>query len=237
MSQTHHQLPLNFKQTSTKSFADFVIADNQGLINSLHSFVESQESLFYLWGEAGAGKSHLLQAFVNGINDKGQSAVVITHQEISVRSNVSLIQMFDCICIDNVENMAGDEWLEESLFLWINEVRQARKKIILSSQIANSNPMWQLPDLRSRLQWGRTHQISALVRDQVLLVFQQQAQQKGLIISDKTTQYLYNNCPINMKFLSQLLQALDQATLVEKKSVTTPLLKKILAELVPSASD
>lgn len=231
MSQTHQQLPLNFKHNSTKSFADFVIADNQALINSLQSFVESQENLFYLWGEAGAGKSHLLQAFVSSIIETGQSAVIITPQEVVIRHNVSLIQMFDCICIDEVEQIAGDQLLEESLFLWINEVRQARKKIILSSQIASSNDSWQLPDLRSRLQWGRTHQISSLAREQVLQVFHKQVQQKGLIIGDKTMQYLHNNCPINMKFLSQLLTALDKATLVEKKSVTTPLLKKILTTL------
>jgi len=229
--KSSNQLPLNFKQDDKKSFEDFIIADNEGLINSLQSFLQSDESLFYLWGEGGSGKSHLLQAYINSSGEDGQTSVILTDQEIVIRENVSLIAMFDCICIDNVEQMAGDKPLEESLFRWINEVKQARKKIILSSQIANSHRNWQLPDLRSRLQWGRTHQMSALSRDHVLQVFQQQAQQKGLIIGEKTMQYLKNNCPINMSFLSQLLQKLDETTLIQKKAVTTPLLKKILTKI------
>ncbi|MBL4772378.1 MAG: hypothetical protein JKX98_01850 [Alcanivoracaceae bacterium] len=229
VSDAANQLPLNFKQGRNKSFKDFVVADNVALIDSLQSFSQSPESLFFLWGESGSGKSHLLQAFVENLNDRNKSAVILTFEEISLRQNISLIEMFDYICIDQVEKITADKLLEESLFLWINEVRQAQKKIILASQISNNSEKWQLPDLRSRLQWGRTHQVKALDRDEVLQVFLSQAQQKGIVIDERVGLYLKNNCPMNMNFLSQLVNKLDEETLIHKKTVTIPLLKKILA--------
>jgi len=229
VNDVENQLPLNFKQSGNKSFTDFIVADNTALIDSLQSFARSPESLFFLWGESGSGKSHLLQAFVENLNDQNKSAIILTFEEISLRQNISLIEMFDYICIDRAEKITADTLLEESLFLWINEVRQAHKKIILASQISNNSEKWQLADLRSRLQWGRTHQIKALNRDEALQVFIHQAERKGMVIDERIGLYLKNNCPMNMAFLSQLINKLDEATLVHKKPVTIPLLKKILA--------
>ncbi|HFC30820.1 MAG TPA: hypothetical protein ENJ44_07245 [Oceanospirillales bacterium] len=85
-----------------------------------------------------------------------------------------------------------------------------------------------MPDLCSRLQAGRTHQLKHLDRPQVLQVFNDQAENMGIVIDQKIERYLQNNCSMNMQFLTQLLSELDQATLVHKKHITIPLLKKIL---------
>ena len=227
MSDVPKQLPLNFKQGNEKSFKDFISTNNMGIVESLIDFSQSEESLLYLWGETGSGKSHLLHALIQHIK-ADQSAVVLMPEDIAQRQNLSLIDMFDYICIDEVERIAKDDLLEESLFQWINEIRQARKKIILASQIPHTPERWQLPDLCSRLQAGRTHQLKHLDRPQVLQVFNDQAENMGIVIDQKIERYLQNNCSMNMQFLTQLLSELDQATLVHKKHITIPLLKKIL---------
>jgi DnaA family protein len=228
VSDAPKQLPLNFKQGNQKSFKDFISTNNIGIIDSLKGFSQSGESLLYLWGETGSGKSHLLHALIQNIKADDKSAVVLMPEDIAQRQNLSLIDMFDYICIDEVERVAKDSLLEESLFQWINEIRQARKKIILASQVPNMPEQWQLPDLCSRLQSGRTHQLKHLDRAQVLLVFKNQAETMGIVIDQRIERYLQNNCSMNMKFLTQLLLKLDQATLVHKKHITIPLLKKIL---------
>jgi DnaA family protein len=192
--------------------------------------MHAQESLFYLWGQPGSGKSHLIEAYISKVNAQGQTAVVFKPSDISTRENVSLIEIFDFICIDQVEQIATNKSLEEALFFWINEVKQANKKILLASQLSNKSTKWQLPDLRSRLQAGRTHEIKSLEREEALKVFQKQAINKGLILNERILNYLKNNSPMEMSFLSQLVQKLDQVTLAEKKQVTIPLLKRILLE-------
>jgi len=228
VSDSPEQIPLAFKQNTVQTFNDFTVGKNSLLLDSMHSFVQSSENIFYLWGEPGSGKSHVLQAFINRLSLDGKSAVILNFEDLRDRQSVSLIEMFDYICIDSAETIAGDSVLEESLFFWINEVRQAHKKILIASQYSNKSNAWQLPDLCSRIQSGRTYKIIALDRDEVLSVFNNLVKKKGIIIDQKVMAFLEKNCPMNLSFLSILLDKLDKITLVEKKQVTIPLLKKIL---------
>ena len=228
MSESSQQLPLDFKHNNEKTFAEFIVGNNTSLLKSLQTFTQSSETILYLWGEIGSGKSHILSAFTKYCGENNKSAVVLTPNDLAQRKNISLIDMFDYICVDDVEKTTADSLLEESLFHWINEIKQHKKKIILASHISNNSDKWQLPDLRSRLQSGRTHQIKALNRTKVIEVFIKQAQQKGIKIDSRVSQFLQNNCPMNMHYFSGLLAKLDQITLIEKKQVTIPLIKKII---------
>ncbi|MCF6288796.1 MAG: DnaA/Hda family protein [Proteobacteria bacterium] len=223
------QLPLKLKQTFNKTFHEFIVGDNSSLINSLHSFVQTSGNIFYLWGASGTGKTHILQALINDLRVNGKSIGIIPYADITQRENVSLISMFDIVCIDNAENIVANNLLEEALFLWINEVKQAGKKIIIAAQVSNKSQAWQLPDLISRLQSGQTHELKPLTRKQSLQVFKQLAKAQGIEIDNSIENYLQNNCSMNMKFLANLLIQIDDATLVQKKPVTIPLLKKIIA--------
>ncbi len=228
MTKDEKQLPLNLKQVASKTFDNYVDEKNELLIASLQGFIDSEESLYYMWGSSGSGKSHLLQALSNAHESGDKSVVVINSKEIAIRENVSLIDLFDIICVDNIESITSDKCLEQSLFHWINEVRQANKKIILASQVSNKSQGWQLPDLRSRLQSGQTHELQPLGREHSLQVFKQQAKQQGLNVDQNVENFLTNNCSMNMMFLSKLLIQLDKETLVQKKPITIPLLKKIM---------
>lgn len=228
MPKVNDQIPLTLKTRTEQTFSTFNAGNNLKLIDSLKSFLNSSEYIFYIWGKAGVGKTHLLQAYTHSLHELNKSAVIINPVDISNRENVSLIEMFDVVCIDQVEVIVTNRLLEEALFFWINEVRQSGKKIILASQISNQSHQWQLPDLKSRLLSGRTHEIMCLKRHQALDVFTQQASQRGIVIDAKTLVYLQNNCSMEMKYLSQLLNKLDEITLIQKKQVTIPLLKKIL---------
>ena len=228
MNDSHNQLPLDFKRKHNQSYEEFIVESNAATIKSLKSFADSQAYIFYLWGEAGCGKSHLLNAFIEDNNQTNKPTVLIKPKDLANREYVSLIEMFEFICIDDSQSISGDALLEEALFFWINEIKQAQKKLVLASQISNSDKHWELADLRSRLASGTTHQLMPLSRQGVLKAFVQQSKQHGLNIDDKVIHYLENNCPMNMAFIKQLLNQLDKATLIHKKQVTIPLIKNIL---------
>lgn len=227
---TEQQLPLDFKNNQTKTFVDFIQGTNSTLLDSLKGFISSDETLFYLWGETSCGKTHLLQAYVTQLLSQNKSAAIIKPTELDNRQNVQLIEMFNIICIDNIEQIARNKAREEALFFWINETKQAGKKIILAGQLSNNSEQWHLPDLRSRLQAGRTHELKTLNREDSFRVFKHQAMNRGIKIDSKIEKYLKNNYPMNTAYLSSLLNKLDQVTLIEKKQVTIPLLKKIVLE-------
>jgi len=228
VNDSHKQIPLNFKSSKNQTFEDFIVGMNAPTLESLRLFADSSAYIFYLWGESGSGKSHALNAFIEENIKINKPSVLIKPKDLINRENVSLINIFEYICIDNAETISADELLEEALFFWINEVKQAQKKLILASQISNIDQKWQLNDLRSRLASGQTHQLYPLSREGVLKVFHRQATEKGIILDKKVLNYLEKNCSMNMVFLQQLLDQLDKATLIHKKQVTIPLIKNIL---------
>ncbi|HFC29672.1 MAG TPA: hypothetical protein ENJ44_01375 [Oceanospirillales bacterium] len=233
MNSFSKQLPLRFKSNENKTFENFLVGNNASTLSSLATFLDSDESLFYLWGTSGAGKTHILQALCNRMNQTNKQAVILQAQELNSRQNVSLVEMFDLVCVDDAQMIANDKILEEALFFWINEIRAVHKKIIIAANISTHSKEWQLPDLISRIQSGRTHEIHALERADTMSVFITLAKKDGLILESKIIKYIENNCPMNLKFLANLIKKMDQMTLAEKKQLTIPFLKKILqTELV-----
>jgi DnaA family protein len=222
------QLPLIFKHPNRNSFENFIIGENEALIESLKTFSESDECLYFLWGEKTSGKSHLLQALVNYTKKPNNSIVIINSKELLARENISILELFDTILLDEIEILAGHSIGEEHLFNWINEAKQFHKKIIISSQISNKDKQWKLPDLKSRLISGRTHQLLSLKRNETIKIFSREAKFIGINIDEKVLSYLKLNCPMNLGFLMSLLNQLDNITLIKKKKVTIPLIKQIL---------
>jgi len=228
VNNSHKQIPLDFKNRKNQTFQDFIAESNMLTLESMKNFTDSNAYIFYLWGEPGSGKTHLLNAYVESNNALNKPSVLIQPKDLSHRENVSLIEMFDSICIDDSELISGDLLLEEALFFWINEIKQTQKKLVLASSISNKDKQWQLADLRSRLTSGQTHQLIHLSRQGVIKAFVQQATEQGINIEDKAINYLENNCSMNMGFLKQLLIEIDKATLIHKKQATIPLIKNIL---------
>ena len=59
------QLLLDFTQAPAPTFANFVPGGNAELAHALEAAVKGElaERVVYVWGEKGAGKTHLLKAF------------------------------------------------------------------------------------------------------------------------------------------------------------------------------
>ncbi|HOP21300.1 MAG TPA: DnaA/Hda family protein [Gammaproteobacteria bacterium] len=231
MSKNNVQIPLNFPNQNYQTLENFEVGENDSLVESLNSFLTTDsENLFYFYGAEGSGKSHLLNGLVEKLKQDGISVVIPTTTDIANRSHVSLIQMFDVLCLDGIEKLASDSLLEESLFFWINEVRQYNKKLILSCQFSAKNELWKLPDLRSRLLSGRTHQIKPLNRKQTWSIFFKIAAQKGINFDEKAESYLQKQLKVNLKFLMNVLDALESAIHAEKRKekISIHFINKIL---------
>ena len=61
---------LNLTLREDATFGNFYPGQNQLIINKLRSFCsQPDESYIYLWGMAGSGRTHLLQACCHEINN------------------------------------------------------------------------------------------------------------------------------------------------------------------------
>lgn len=69
------------------------------------------------------------------------------------------------ICIDDVDQIAGDTILEEQLFhFFFNRVRANGHRLIIFADVPPTQLAIKLPDLKSRLSWGVVYQLHTLIR-------------------------------------------------------------------------
>ncbi len=85
-------------------------------------------------------------------------------------------------------------------------------------------------DLRTRLGWGHVLAIQPLSEAESRAALRREADRRGLFLSDDVIDYLLTRFSRDLKHLMGLLDRLDRFALVNKRAITVPLLKQMLAQ-------
>ncbi len=222
------QLILNFDLRDIARFENFIIDDNQNLINELRD--EKQLCIFF-YGLSGSGKTHLLHSLCHEYTNQGKSVTYIPlaqHEELSPEIFSGLENM-NLVCIDDIQIIAGMADWETELFHLYNRLRDNKGKIVVSSAMSLKSLSLNLADLRSRFSWGPVYQIKSLTDDNKCLALQQHAKARGLELTDEVCDYLLSRYTRDVSSLFDMLETLDKAALVAKRKITIPFVRKILA--------
>lgn len=228
----NQQLALRIQPNEEATFANYFWSqENMWLKSQLQDTIqETGERLIYLWGGAGSGKSHLLQACVHELS-LSQPAIYLPLHLIKSSGAIVLEGLEDqaLLCVDDVDALAADKAWEEALFHLYNRVRdQGRATLILSGSHSPRHSPIQLPDLRSRLGGSLVLQVHELDDDSKVHTLCLQAQKRGLDLPVTVAQFLVTRCARNMHDLHQLLTQLDEASWVSQRKLTIPFVKATL---------
>jgi DnaA family protein len=212
------QLLLDIAPDWQPALDNFVAGRNLELLSALrHALAgSSSERSFYLWGEAGSGKSHLLQACVHAARDMQQSAIY-AHGSIPKSAAV--------VAVDDVEQL--DDMAQIGLFDLYNQMRDSGGMLLVSGKESPLHLKLR-DDLRTRLGWGLVYQVHGLSDDEKALALSQHAQAKGFVLSQEVTQYLLRHGRRDLPSLLAALDALDEHSLRLHRAPTVPLLKEVL---------
>ena len=196
------QLALGISPPPEPSLDNFVPGQNAELLARLRELKSGglAESIVYLWGEPGSGRSHLLHA--------------------CARPGLAIA--------DDVDSL--DEKEQIGLFSRINAAREVGSAVLA----AGSAPPAQLAlreDLKSRLAWGLVYQVKPLTDADRVLYLAAQAERRGMRLADDLVAYLLARVRRDLKSLGAILDALDRASLEQKRHLTLPLVREVLKTL------
>ena len=229
----HPQLPLGFEPGELFTFDSLVAGSNPVLVDIARQLAQGEgETQLFIWGEAGAGKSHLLQAGCNHAARRGLTVCYLTCNEIAGQQVDMFegLEQLDLVCLDDV-----DQWLHEAdwqfaLFSLINRVRDGGHRLMMASSIAPDASFVTLPDLRSRLAWGPVFQLHTLSDEDKNEALRYRAGQNGLELPKNVADYLIQRYPRDMFGLFERLAVLDKAAMATKRRLTIPLVKSVFGE-------
>ena len=213
------QLLLGIAPQWLPTLDNFVIGRNLELHSALRHALSSQggERGFYVWGEAGSGRSHLLQAAVARAKASGQSAVY-------ARGEVP--QAAQVVAIDDAETLDAEAQI--TLFALYNSLRESGGMLLVSGLAAPAHLNLR-DDLRTRLGWGLVYQVHALNDEEKAQALHQHAQARGFELPNEVTHYLLRHGRRDLPYLLGVLDELDEHCLrLKKRAATVPLLKEVM---------
>jgi len=205
------QLVLEISPQPAPTFGNFVIGRNEELVAKLQDLSAGRlaETVVYLWGENGSGRSHLLGATIHAATHPGR--VVVS---------------------DDVDSL--DAAGQIALFNRINEIRDNAHERAGTLLAAGSAPPAQLAlrdDLKSRLAWGLVYQVRPLTDAEKATYLREEAARRGLRIADEVVAYLLAHVRRDLPTLVAILAHLDEYSLSRQRPLTLPLVREALAAL------
>lgn len=233
MSRVPAQLPLGIGLRDDATFNNFYAArSNAPLVEHLtNQLAPGGEQFLYLWGAAGVGRSHLLQAACHTASDADKRALYLPLADLGHFPPLMLedIERLDLVAIDDLECVIGRKRWEEALFHAFNRLRDAGKRLVISSSAPPRQLKVVLPDLASRLTWGVTFHLHSLDDDEErLAALKLRASVRGLQLPDDVGRYILHRGPRELGQLCRAVETLDTASLTAKRKLTIPFVKSAL---------
>ena len=213
------QLTLDLLPEALPSLDNFVVGGNGEALTAFVAWLspENRESSFFLWGEAGAGKTHLLRA-----SGKNYIDAQLEPDLISLNSLDEAVTLW---AIDHVDALNPQG--EIALFNAFNRLRAAGGRLLTSSAQAPLQ-LTLREDLRTRLGSGLIYRLHALTDGEKIAALSAYASTRALSLPDETFDYLLRRAPRDMRSLMAVLAALDRYSLEHKRAITLPLLREVL---------
>ena len=200
------QLALGISPPPQPTLDNFVPGANAELVARLRGLVSgnSAENIVYLWGQAGSGRSHLLQACAGA---RGGLHVA-----------------------DDVETLGEESQI--ALFNRINEARQSGGAVLAAGNAPPAQlPLRE--DLKSRLAWGLVYQVKPLTDEERAVFLRTEAGRRGLRVAEDVIAYLLTHARRDLPSLGAFLEALDRESLERKRPVTLQLVRDLLKAREP----
>jgi DnaA family protein len=220
------QLTLDLGTPPPATFDNFFAASNHELVTRLRELEGAlaagpvADRTFYVWGEPGSGRSHLLQALVHEATGRArflspQSALAA----FGFDPRVTLYAIDDCDCLSGAQQIA--------LFNLFNEVRAHPTSALVATGSAPPMGLEVREDLRTRLGWGLVFHLAALTDEGKASVLKHAARERGIALADDLPAYLLTHFRRDMPSLMALLDELDRFSLEQKRAVTLTLLRNM----------
>lgn len=225
------QLALGLKLRDSSVFASYFAGRNQATVDALRAAtIGVPPTCLFLHGPASCGKTHLLQALCADASARGHSVAYLPLADVMTMGPelLSGCEEIACVCIDDVESIAGRPDWERALFRLHQQIDERQGRLVISSARPPAASGIELADLRSRLGGGLVLSLQPLDELEQIAALQLRAHIRGFDLPLDTAQYLLRRLPRDMASLCAFLDELDEASLAAQRRLTVPFVREIV---------
>lgn len=219
------QIPFDLGHRNALGREDFLIApSNQDAVAWIDLWPEWPAPALVLYGPKSSGKTHL--AAVWGEQSK---AVFLSLNNINEHNMRDVTNGARNIVLGDCDDFIGNLEAEKTLFHLYNVFKEDGRSILITLQEPPVRRSFVLPDLASRLRAAPS--VAIREPDDVLLgaVLVKLFNDRQLRVGADVINYILAHMERSFEAATQIVDAADKKALMEKRGVTLPLLRDVLA--------
>jgi DnaA family protein len=219
-------LPVHLRDDAT--LANYLFPDQLGplAVALRNQLSPAGESIIYLHGPAGTGRTHLLQAGCQAL-PAGEALYLPLMELRDLPADEVLVGLegLSRVCLDDIQLISGSQDWEHALFHLINRARETGCKLVVAGDRPPRQLSLALADLGSRLEGGVVFQLPELTDAQKLKVLILRAEGRGLQLNEEAGRYILSRASRHLADLMQLLEQLDRDSMAAQRQLTVPFIK------------
>lgn len=233
----------------TRTFDDFVRGPSNQFAHAAALSVAGQPGRSYnplfIYGDAGLGKTHLLQAIKHYVEENYRDYVVryVTSETFlnefieSIRLNTSAefkrrYREVDVLLVDDIQFLENRKETQEEFFHTFNALHEGRRQLVLSSDRPPDAISTLENRLRSRFKMGLITDIQPPDLETRLAVLGKKAENEGFPVPDDVLEFIAVNITDNIRELEGALNRVSALAKLHKRPITLPEAEKHLHDII-----
>lgn len=207
------------------TFSTFIVGPSNKFAHAASLAVAANPSGTYnplfIYGESGLGKTHLLYAICNEISHTFKDKKIIyvkgeefTNELIDAIAKESTKQFHnkyrcaDILLVDDIQFIGGKESTQEEFFHTFNELYQAGKQIVLTSDRPPKEIKTLEDRLRTRFEWGLLADVQPPDFETRIAIIRRKSELLDIEIPEDVAEYLANRLKTNIRQLEGVVKKL-----------------------------
>ena len=234
------------------TFDSFVVGkSNEMAYNSSKAVAEkpgTQYNPLFIYGGTGLGKTHLLQAIGNDAVSKDKNVIYVTIEQFmndflfsmknkNLEHFKSKYRKCDLLLIDDVQFLTGKETTQEEFFHTFNELKNANKQIVLTSDRLPSQIAGLEDRIKSRFEHGLKAHINLPELETKILIIEKKSELNGIQLTKDIVQYIATNLGNSVREIEGVLIQINANANLLGVDINIELVQRVLKDQIKETKE